>query len=936
MTEQFSQFSNICQLLRSQSGENEKILEATHAIETMKQIPFFVEYLIQLLVQTNDFFVQQFALVCIKNQVKEFWDNDQLYSNKPQIRNNLMTIMINSSEPILYTIAETISIISSTDFPERWPDLHHTLTSALNQASPQTIYAILYTASLILKKYEKCSSADFLTRELNQVVDYWGPVVLTLLTETLPQMQNDLMEKCFECTLEIIKSLCSQDLHEFFYQNLEKFFLCYHQFLNMEGGSKIKIIICQILKQHIIRYLTEIHNWGTKENNTKTDEEIEQMRQLWISLLSDLFNLTTPDDDSLVIAVFDALTSLARSVDRKFYTESGVLEKLCVHILIPCISLSDDDIYNFEADPLHYFIHDIEGLETESKRMSAYSFLKTIGRYFHTELAQVFTQIYQQLLQKYQNDPENSWKDMDTAIFIMGIIGAKLTLIHQGVSQVQQDFNLPEFLSNFIIPLLTNKTHLILQADAIKFIVDFRNVTDPNILLQIFPLIIQLLITDSPISFYSAYFIDRVLMCKHFEAGDFVFKNVDMVSIINRLFAIFHIGPDYNLIAARCLMRIVIKCGPDIAPHISGILSTCVRYLFELCRNPQDPAFNHCLFEIIVGAVTKVGIPVTQIEGQVIELLSLILNNDVTDFIPYVFQIIGCFMLSYPEGSVINEFYSQQFGFFLNPNQWMANGNVPALALLMQAYCIKLPQLIMDNIQQLFVICQGLLKGVRTHEQAFNIFLSIFRFIPREFTFQVLPQIYNLVIEPFRINEIPKKYRTSYAMFMSDACFYLGPDNALRYLPDLSSAVSIWAESLPSVRMRNPLERALSGCCCTLLQCTILSQEDWENLFVGTVKMLETPSPDNIQEEIEVIKIEEQEAKQFDTTFNKLLNAELPELKIHPELQGQNLVQYMATQLALYSQQHPRYLQDVIMRKLPPNLQNSFAHYEKEYNITFM
>ncbi|OHS99595.1 hypothetical protein TRFO_33923 [Tritrichomonas foetus] len=927
-----------------QTPDNEKILEATKILKDFEVIPGYVEYLIQLLVSTSNLQFQMFIAVSIKNQVKVYWENEQFYANKPEIKARLITIMLNSTPPLLSSIAEIISIIASFDFPDKWPELMPALTGSFTNASFQVIYSILFTSHHVFKRYERQTSSEPLFREISQVVDYWGPVVLKLLTETLHQQPScPELAQCFEYTLSICFSLCAQDLPPFFLNNLDKFFMCYHNFLTMNFTSGIKKIICQIIKQHIIRYITDIHKWGTDEENKRSEEEIDQMKQLYATLLNDLLTLTTMEtaanDESLVISIFDTLTALARSMDRQFFTIAGNLEKMCQDVLIPCIALSEEDIELFQNDPLEYFKRDIEGLQSESRKMSAYSFLKVLGRYFRAELTSVFMGTYQTLMAKYSQNPEASWKEMDTAIFIMEIIGAKINLVNIGVTELVENFDLSSFLGSCIIPLL-GSSFPILQADAIKFMVDFRNVTQQEIIFNVFPTIVNLLfVENSLVPLYSAYYIDRILLCKQCETNTFIFQNVDLKGIINRLFYIFKFADQFNLIAARSLMRIVVRCGAAIAPQIGGIVSTCVNYLTQIASNSNlqvDPAFNHCLFEVIVGAITKVNVPVVQIEGLVFELLSSILSHDVSAFIPYVFQIVACFLLSYPENVQINNFYAEQFEFFLNPTHWMAGGNIPALAILMRAYIIKLPQLVIVHMDQLFFICKQLLQGTRSHPHAFLIFVSLFRFMQNEFCVQILPQIYALVTEQIG-NPNLKKYRQTFSIFMADACYFLGPDVALSLLPSQAEVIGIWAESLPLVRGRVPLESTISGCMTALLGATCLTQELWETLFVGTVKMLEAPSAEIINDEIDLIKQEEQDAKQFDTIFSELKFAEIPQINnAHPELANVNLVEFMARKLAEYSAAHPNYLRDVIARRLPPYLQNSFNSYEHNYQIRFM
>lgn len=946
--DQFSNFHDY--YLDVISGDNDKIGAATDAIKNLETEPGFCETLLGYLASAEDENYQIFIATQIHNQVKVYWENEQFYSNKEEFRNNLLQVMINSTGTLLLNISAIITVISQSDFPDKWPNLMSTLTGFFNEAELPTIYAILYTSSQILKKYERQSSSDPIARQVDNIVEYWGETLLILLSDVLQNKEQcPELGECFNFCFQIIRSLCAIDMPKYIYANIDKFFALYHQFFGMDNCEPIKITLCMIMKQHIIRYNYEINHWGKSEDDKKTEEEIQNVTDLWLALKYDLLNTlnsciyseTDESDDintkeQLVITAFDALTSLARSNEREFFLLEGNLEEFCLKTLIPCVSLSDEDIYKFENESITYFQHDINGLESESRRMSAHNFLKILQRYFSEQLTNVFKEACQELLNTYNENPDESWKDMDTAMFIMDIILAKVTHYNQGVISAIEGFDLSEFLNNFIIPQLYSKFPL-LQADALKFLVDYRMVIDPSAILELFPEVVKLLfITDSPVPLYTAYFIDRIMLCdKYASEGPILFQNIDIAGVVKRLFEIFSVDGELNLIAARCLMRIVVYGKSSISEQIIAIISTCVKYLSDLCETRlTNPTFNHFLFEIIVAAVTRVEVPVPEIEDDVIKLLDKILSNDISEFVPYVYQIIGCFLLHYPDDVLqanSESFYVSSFTTFLEPPRWLAMGNIPALAILVQAYCIKLGSLVADNIGSIFEICEHLLQGTRSHPHAFMIFVSIIRFLPNDFVVSVMPKIYELVIAQLSNQEL-RKYRQSFAIFMSDACFFLGPDTAINLLgEDAEGIVSCWSESLPLVRGRRELESAISGCIRTLLESTVLTQSMWEQLFVGTVKTLECPSYNAIKDDIEVIKIEEQDAKEFDTTFNKLVYAEVKEINPHPDLDKKDLVEYMARNLAEYSQQHPGYLADVIERNLEPHLKNSFLSYQTRY-----
>ncbi len=65
--------------------------------------------------------------------------------------------------------------------------------------------------------------------------------------------------------------------------------------------------------------------------------------------------------------------------------------------------------------------------------------------------------------------------------------------------------------------------------------------------------------------------------------------------------------------------------------------------LLEACKNPKSPGFNHYLFEA-VAALVKHGVAANPgslgaIEAQLFGPFELVLQQDVQEFHPYVFQV---------------------------------------------------------------------------------------------------------------------------------------------------------------------------------------------------------------------------------------------------------------------------------------------------------
>ena len=261
-------------------------------------------------------------------------------------------------------------------------------------------------------------------------------------------------------------------------------------------------------------------------------------------------------------------------------------------------------------------------------------------------------------------------------------------------------------------------------------------------------------------------------------------------------------------------------------------------------------------------------------------------------------------------------------------------GNIPGLSMLLTSYCKKLPALIIQYSNQIFLILTKLLKATRTHPFAFQILTSIIRFISIDLVLPLLPEIFNITIYEL-LNGNALKYKQNFALFLCNACFLLNPDNVLHSLGgDLDQIIEIWANSLSSIRYRVNYIDSVSGILTVLTESQIISNDHWKKLFIGVVTMIEMPSRDSLQEDIQLYREEELASQEFDSTFNKLIYSDLTE-PIHPDLTQIDITEYLAIHLSLFSRNKPGIVLNTINNDLSEQLKSSFRRYCEKYDVEF-
>lgn len=934
-----------------QSPTQELLDQAYQVNDQYMRTPGYAEFLFNTIKTTDQPYVLHCAAINLKNQIKAFWENEEMYTGKQIIRDEILNILLAVPENMHNIIINIIDIIAKSDYPHNWPDLMETVTTIINNEETQLpiISLLMELSQQIFSHLEFSSRSDALFKQIDHSLSFWDQTSLDLLQKILPAHFNAngdqaLIENCYKNLIKIIHYLSTQELPQFYYDHLLDYFTYINELMQLPGAFPIKIEICKLFKIYLVRYYTDIEYWGTKENNPKTPEEIEALGNVFNLILENILLLVAADNaptEELVIAAFDPLIQLLRSKGRTFFLQEDRLNHIVSQILIPCISLTEEELLIFDEEPLKYVQNSIEG-DTMSKRSAVYRFLKEICRRFKEQMRDTFTQYMQQLLLEYNTDPEGYWQNMNTTIFIMGTLAAEKALINDNVIQVAEGYDIEEFIVNFILPQLpVGNNKFVLQTDALKFLVDYRNVIQIENIVQYLPYIAALIKSScDTVKIFAEYTFERFLTLRNFKVlPDGFFQCVNLEEIIQDVISTFVVHDiDNNVFSAKCLLRIVAQGKELVLPYSKLIITTVCDYLMKLADEALEKSrggnanFIHNLMEVLVAIVTRAHANVLEVEQIVVNLFLKVIEQNISDFVPYIFQIMAGYMLCYPEGVMINDFYLNQFQHLLNPNLWISSGNIPAMTILLDSFCAKVPDYITTNIVQILSICESLLPGTRSHPHAFSIFVSILKYIQPEFSIQYLPTIFQMVAQQLETGNA-LKYKQSYALFMCNAAIYLGPENAINQLSDLH-LVQVWADSLPLIRMRNNLEIAIFGMMKILTEGQ-LPDDLWGVLFVGTVKMIESPDRNFIEQEIAAMKEQEEANKEFDTTFSKLIYGDVITNDPLECMHTVDIVNYMAEKFAAFSQQCPGVL-EVAIQKLPSHLQNAFINYQTRFGVQFL
>jgi exportin-2 (importin alpha re-exporter) len=157
-----------------------------------------------------------------------------------------------------------------------------------------------------------------------------------------------------------------------------------------------------------------------------------------------------------------------------------------------------------------------------------------------------------------------------------------------------------------------------------------------------------------------------------------------------------------------------------------------------VAKNPKNPQYNHYLFEsiaiLIRSVATKDAAHTSAFEQFLFPPFQHILQMEVVEFTPYVFQLLAQILEFRPDGAGLGQAYGSLLPPLLTPTLWERKGNIPALTRLLVAYFSKgSAEIVQQNLLLgILGVFQKLIASKSSESYAFDILRAIVQFVPKE------------------------------------------------------------------------------------------------------------------------------------------------------------------------------------------------------------
>ena len=158
------------------------------------------------------------------------------------IKTLIVTLMLRSPPALQKQLSDAVSIIGKYDFPKKWPQLIDEMVEKFATGDFNVINGVLQTAHSLFKRYRYEFKSQSLWEEIKLVLDRMAKPLTDLLlatmqltkvhennTEALKVIYGSLVLVC-----KVFFSLNSQDLPEFFEDNMATWMKAFHELLTVD------------------------------------------------------------------------------------------------------------------------------------------------------------------------------------------------------------------------------------------------------------------------------------------------------------------------------------------------------------------------------------------------------------------------------------------------------------------------------------------------------------------------------------------------------------------------------------------------------------------------------------------------------------------------------------------------------------------------------
>jgi exportin-2 (importin alpha re-exporter) len=451
--------------------------------------------------------------------------------------------------------------------------------------------------------------------------------------------------------------------------------------------------------------------------------------------------------DILVSKALQFLTAVTRLPQHaQAFNNPDTLGQVVEKVILPNLQLRDSDMELFEDEPIEFIRRDLEGSDSDTRRRASTDFLRGLMAQYEDLVTNVVFKYIDHFLKQFAANPQANWRAKDTAVYLYSSVAAKgVVTAREGVKTLNPNVNVIDWFQQNIANDLVSESvtdHPIIKVDAIKYLYIFRSQISQEQWHAAFPLLVtHLASTNYVVYTYAAIAVERVLALTDAQGQPLVGKDAvqplakDLLEHLFKLVeqeksedkALSATKIQENEFLMRCIMRVLVVIRDGLVPLTDMLLKHLVEIVDIVSANPSNPRFCYYLFET-VGAVVHYAAPAQPqaLENTLYHPFASIIQNEVQDFIPYVFQLFAALLEANPSGT-LPDLYKSLIPLLIKIDFWTAKGNVPGLVRLLSSMLNRAAAEFVggNQVEPVLGIFKYLFQSKANEAQAFELLESI-------------------------------------------------------------------------------------------------------------------------------------------------------------------------------------------------------------------
>jgi len=754
---------------------------------------------------------RQAGAVYFKNYIRRQWSVDGVaggiaVSDRQAIKQHLLSLMLQAPKQVQVQLAAALEEISVSDYPAEWQSLLPEIVQHLKTSQDLSVLkGTMETAHTVFMKFRSQQRSNELLGEIKYTVMGFQDTHLAVFTAACQRtlggaLSADQMVIHFELLLATIgafHSLNVVDLPAFFEDHAKEYFQGFIQLLKFSHDAvvgkgdqpglleQVKGSICECFALYTDKYQEEF-----------TPFLLPCVEAVWTLLVA--LDQQERNDQLVAKGIHFLSSAAATHWQQSPFDDQNVLSGICLKVVFPNIVLRDSDMELFEENPLEYVRRDMEAADQETRRRSCMDLVKAMGRLNEAKVTEILIGYIQALLDQARQaqaaNQQSAERYKDACIYLCIAMAVRGQTQREGVMVTNQNVNIVDFFLRLVSPELNapmpatrSVANEALRSSCLKFVTVFRNQLPREQIGAILPSICRHIATaDSPVVHtYAAICIEKLLTVKDKTAQGQQVLRYDAASMRGSLLPM--VEPILQIIAGNkgipmneYLMRVTARIFSFLKDQGAetglATLRPLSAILIAMSANPSNPIFNHNLFEAI-ASIVKVCVPMQPdaVEGVLLPCFGQILERNVTDFLPYTFQILGLLLDASPK---VKPLYQELFARLLNPELWRAQANVPGLIRLFRAYFNKhggFAELLRGHMQAILERFQFVLCNRKTETSAFDLLNAMILHLPVEFYQLHFKTLLTVLLTRLQSSKSPKTQK-DFVIWCS-LCVHKQPDN---------------------------------------------------------------------------------------------------------------------------------------------------------------